>query len=189
MIKALVKTKETSFTTDLWRQKALPWKRCDDLCLYVVLLFPRNESLIVRTSATDYERQFPVDPKHAPPLSNEKKRKTASKRNSFTSNIWLQSVDAVFVTFRTTNLRPQMFEITLIKNRPGKAVAYSNMITDAHLKIPLSFCFTACVLVRSKKKAELLRVRNVTLDSLPNTGDTSNIASTNGHASTHVRTF
>jgi len=49
-----------------------------------------------------------------------------------------------------------MFEITIIKNRPGKAVAYSNMVTDAHLKIPLSISFTARVLVRSKNKAELL---------------------------------
>jgi hypothetical protein len=64
MIKALVRTTETSFTTDLWRQKALPWKRCDDLCSSVVL-FPRNESLIVRTSATDYEQQFSLDPEHA----------------------------------------------------------------------------------------------------------------------------
>jgi hypothetical protein len=70
MIKAFVETKETQFTNDLWKQKALPWKRCDDLCFSVVL-FPRNESLIVRTSAADYGQQFSVDPEHALPLNNE----------------------------------------------------------------------------------------------------------------------
>ena len=89
MIKALpfVKTTETSFTTDLRRQKALPRKRCDDLCFSVVL-FPRNESLIVRTSETGYEQQFQRPSKARTAVKKKlKERTTTSERNIFIFSI------------------------------------------------------------------------------------------------------